>query len=134
MQAVEGMDRPLLVLDADWRLRYINPAGAAVLHRTVESLVGRDLWDEFPEAVGGPFEALYRQVRETGRSGGTEAWFAPLGKWFRADAFPTLRRAGGHLRRRDAAGAARRTSAPPPSRLARSPPKQPPWPRRRAAT
>ena len=83
------MDRPLFVVDADWRFRYINPAGAAALDRTVESLVGRGLWDEFPEAVGSPFEALYREVRETGRSGSTEAWFAPLGKWFRADAFLT---------------------------------------------
>jgi serine phosphatase RsbU (regulator of sigma subunit) len=89
VQAVESMDRPLFVLDADWRFRYINPAGAAALDRTVDSLVGRCLWDEFPEAIGGPFEALYREVRETGRSGSTEAWFAPLGKWFRADAFLT---------------------------------------------
>ena len=50
-------------------------------------LTGRVVWAEFPEAVGGPFETLYRAVRDTGRSGGTEAFFAPLGKWFRAEAF-----------------------------------------------
>ena len=60
------MDRPLFVVDTDWRFRYINPAGAAALERTVESLVGRALWDEFPRAVGSPFEALYREVRDTG--------------------------------------------------------------------
>ena len=89
LQAVEGMERPLFVLDADWRFRYINPAGARVLDRTVEGLLGRDVWAEFPEAVGGPFEQLYRGVRETGLTAGTEAWFGPLGKWFRADAFLT---------------------------------------------
>ncbi|MGY1707721.1 SpoIIE family protein phosphatase [Geodermatophilus sp. SYSU D00697] len=88
-QAVEGMDRPLFVLGADWRFRYVNPAGARVLDRTVAELVGREIWAEFPEAVGGPFEELYRRVRETGESGTTEAWFGPLGKWFRADAFLT---------------------------------------------
>ena len=41
LQAVEGMDRPLFVLDEDWRFSYINPAGAAVLGRTVDELVGR---------------------------------------------------------------------------------------------
>ena len=40
MEAVEGMDRPLLVLDEDWRFRYINPAGAAVLERTTPDLAG----------------------------------------------------------------------------------------------
>ncbi|MCZ2858899.1 SpoIIE family protein phosphatase [Blastococcus sp. VKM Ac-2987] len=89
LQAVEGMDRPMFVLDAGWRFSYVNPAGARVLDRRTPDLLGRDIWAEFPEAVGGPFEALYRQVRRTGESGGTEAWFAPLGRWFRADAFLT---------------------------------------------
>src|SRR5215218_11420047 len=89
LQAVEGMERPLFVLDDDWRFRYINPAGARVLDRTVGSLLGREIWLEFPQALGGPFEELYRGVRATGVTAGTEAWFAPLGKWFRADAFLT---------------------------------------------
>src|SRR5215218_7334163 len=89
LQAVEGMERPLFVLDDDWRFRYINPAGARVLDRTVGSLLGREIWLEFPQALGGPFEELYRGVRATGVTAGTEAWFAPLAKWFRADAFLT---------------------------------------------
>src|SRR3954447_26126972 len=89
VQAVEGMERPLFVLDDDWRFRYVNPAGARVLDRTVEQIVGRGIWVEFPEAVGGPFEELYRRVRDTGVAGSTEAWFEPLGKWFEADAFLT---------------------------------------------
>ncbi|MGY1729183.1 SpoIIE family protein phosphatase [Geodermatophilus sp. SYSU D01062] len=89
VQAVEGMDRPLLVLDDGWRFRYVNPAGAAVLEHTVAGLQGRGIWEVFPEGLGGPFEELYRHVRETGESGSTEAFFAPLGRWFRADAFLT---------------------------------------------
>ena len=89
LQAVEGMERALLVIDEQWRFRYINPAGARVLDHTVEELVDRNVWTMFPEAVGGPFEELYTRVVRTGESGSTEAWFAPLGKWFRADAFLT---------------------------------------------
>ncbi|MGY1744737.1 SpoIIE family protein phosphatase [Blastococcus sp. SYSU D00695] len=89
VQAVEGMDRPLFVLDEDWRFTYVNPAGAAVLGRTVADLVGTGIWDEFPEAVGGPFDELYSAVRRSGESGSTVAWFAPLSAWFQADAFLT---------------------------------------------
>lgn len=89
VQAVDGMARPMFVLDADWRFSYINPAGARVLDRTVEGLLGREIWAEFPEAVGSPFEHTYRGVRTTGTPGATEAWFGPLEKWFRADAFLT---------------------------------------------
>jgi serine phosphatase RsbU (regulator of sigma subunit) len=89
VQALEGMERPLFVLDEFWRFSYINPAGARVLDRRVEGLLGREVWVEFPEALGGPFDELYRRVRDDGGSGSTEDWFAPLGKWFRADAFLT---------------------------------------------
>jgi serine phosphatase RsbU (regulator of sigma subunit) len=89
VQAVEGMERPLFVLDGDWLFRYMNAAGARVLDRTVGDLIGRHIWAEFPDAVGSTFEELYRDVRESGRSGSTEAWFEPLGRWFRADAFLT---------------------------------------------
>ena len=92
VQAVEGMERPLFVLDEDWRFSYVNPAGAAVLGRSVAGLVGHGIWTEFPEAVGGPFQQLYSRVRETGEAGTTEAFSAPLDRWFRADAF--LTRAG----------------------------------------
>ena len=69
VQAVEGMLRPMFVLDDAWRFAYVNPAGAQVLGRTVEDLLGRDIWAEFPEAVGGPFDQLYREVRRTGEAG-----------------------------------------------------------------
>jgi serine phosphatase RsbU (regulator of sigma subunit) len=89
VSAVEGMQRPLFVLDREWRFAYVNPAGAAVLRRDVAGLTGRVVWEEFPEAVGGPFEEVLRQVSETGAPGTAEAFYAPLDTWFRADAFLT---------------------------------------------
>src|SRR3954468_15180989 len=88
LQAVEGMERPLFVLDKQWCFRYVNPAGARVLDRSVDYMLGRNIWTEFPEAVGSPFEELYTRVRVSGVSGSTESWFGPLGKWFRARCFP----------------------------------------------
>jgi serine phosphatase RsbU (regulator of sigma subunit) len=89
MSAVEGMARPLFVLDPQWRFSYINPAGAHLLDRTVEDLTGAVVWEEFPEAVGSPFEDHYRRVARTGVPAGFEAWFDPLGIWFQVDAFRT---------------------------------------------
>src|SRR5690349_9721512 len=89
LQAVEGMERPLFVLDEDWRFRYVNPAGAALLDRSVESMVGHDVWEEFPEAVGTPFESHYRHVASTGEPASFEAWFDPLQILFQVDAFRT---------------------------------------------
>jgi PAS domain S-box-containing protein len=89
LRAVEGMERPLFVLGEDWRFRYVNPAGAALLGRTVETMVGRVVWEEFPEAVDTPFELNYRRVAATGEPASFEAWFEPLLIWFQVDAFRT---------------------------------------------
>jgi serine phosphatase RsbU (regulator of sigma subunit) len=87
--AVEGMARPLFVLDEKWRFSYMNPAGAELLGTTVDALVGQVLWDMYPETVDSPFEANYRRVGETGVPASFEAWFAPLQIWFQVDAFRT---------------------------------------------
>ena len=89
LQAVEGMERPLFVLDEGWRFRYVNPAGATLLSRTVDSMVGRIIWEEFPEAIDTPFELNYRRVAATGEPACFEAWFEPLQIWFQVDAFRT---------------------------------------------
>jgi PAS domain S-box-containing protein len=89
VQAVDGMDRPLFVLDEAWRFRYVNPAGAALLGRTVDGMVGRVIWEEFPEAIDGPFELNYRRVVATGQPASFEAWFEPRSLWFQVNAFRT---------------------------------------------
>ena len=90
LQAVEGMERPLFVLDDGLAVPLHQPGRCARARpHGRDARRPRASGTEFPEAVGGPFEELYRRVRANGRSGSTEAWFAPLGKWFRADAFLT---------------------------------------------
>jgi serine phosphatase RsbU (regulator of sigma subunit) len=89
LQAVEGMARPLFVLDDDWRFSYMNPAGAALLGEQVDDVVGRIIWEKYPQAVNSPFEENYRRVVATGRPASFEAWFEPLQIWFQVDAFRT---------------------------------------------
>jgi serine phosphatase RsbU (regulator of sigma subunit) len=89
VRAVEGMARPLFVLDDQWRFSYMNPSGAALLGETVGSVVGRVVWEAYPEAVDSPFERHYREVAATGVPASFEAWFEPLQIWFQVDAFRT---------------------------------------------
>jgi serine phosphatase RsbU (regulator of sigma subunit) len=89
LQAVEGMGRPLFVLDDDWRFSYMNPAGATLLGETVDALVGLVIWEKYPDTVDSPFELNYRRVAETGEPASFEAWYDPLRIWFQVDAFRT---------------------------------------------
>ncbi len=86
---LESMSDAFLVLDASWRLTYVNPAAARVWGRDRAELVGRDLWTALPEVAGSEdAHAMQRAMRERA----TVAWEAssPVhGRRLAARAYPT---------------------------------------------
>jgi two-component system cell cycle sensor histidine kinase/response regulator CckA len=49
-------------LDPDWKFTYLNPEAEVLLRRKRDELVGKELWQEFPELQGTLFEQNYRRV------------------------------------------------------------------------
>jgi diguanylate cyclase (GGDEF)-like protein/PAS domain S-box-containing protein len=85
---LESISDGCFSLDRDMNFTYVNPRGAAWLERTPEELVGRHIWDAFPEAVGGPFHQTYQRALERQEFVSCEAFYAPLGIWLEARAYP----------------------------------------------
>jgi PAS domain S-box-containing protein len=59
-EILESIADPFVVQDAEWRFRYINEKAAEVFDRSGRgghALIGRVLWDVYPEIVGTPIEA-----------------------------------------------------------------------------
>lgn len=77
------------VLDRDWRITYVNPAALAMLRRDEAELVGHIFWDAFPGTRGSIFEDNYVTAMERGEVRRFEAFYPPMGIWFRASAFPS---------------------------------------------
>jgi signal transduction histidine kinase len=76
------------LLDRDWRFTYVNAAAEPLLQTTADALVGRTLWEAFPDVAGSVFEGPYREAMATGRPTSAEAYFAPLGTWFDVRSYP----------------------------------------------
>ncbi len=76
-------------LDEDWRFTHLNGAAERILHRSRSELLGRNIWEEFPEARGSAFERNYRTAREEVRALVFEAHYPPLAAWFEVRAFPS---------------------------------------------
>lgn len=76
-------------LDREWRCTYMNAKAGEWLNRSPAELIGRNLWDEFPEAVGSVFQETYYQAMHTQQYGQCEAFYAPLGRWIEARAYPS---------------------------------------------
>ena len=76
------------LLDRDWRFTDVNAAAEPLLQATAAALIGRTLWEAFPDLAGSVFEGPYREAMATGRVTSTEAYFAPLGTWFDVRTYP----------------------------------------------
>jgi PAS domain S-box-containing protein len=79
----------VLVVDGDWRITYLNPAGAAVVGYSADELIGADYWASFPANVDNEFGRAYREAVATGRPCVVEAFYPhPLDAWFEVHAVP----------------------------------------------
>ena len=88
VQALDRLTDGIMVLGADWRVRYINEPAGAMLGRRHSELLGKNIWSEFPEAVGGPFHLAYQDALNTGHEGRLVEYYAPLERWFEIRTFP----------------------------------------------
>lgn len=88
-QTLEHISDAFLLLDADWRCAFLNGQGETLLQRKREDLLGQNIWDEFPEAVGGTFQMEYERAVATNEAVRFQEYFAPLDAWFEVNAYPT---------------------------------------------
>lgn len=63
---LEAMPTALFMLDTDWRFTYLNVQAEKLLGFAREEILGQQLWQVFPEAVGSEYELRYRTAVQTG--------------------------------------------------------------------
>jgi PAS domain S-box-containing protein len=85
---LEGLFEGFLALDDDWRVTYVNAAAEQIIGRKRDELLGRTWQQAFPEAVGGPMEALYRRVLASRTAEQMELYYEHYGRWFEVNARP----------------------------------------------
>jgi PAS domain S-box-containing protein len=85
---LESVTDAFFALDAEWRFTYLNPQAEPLLWRTRDSLLGRVIWDEFPDSAGTVFEREYRRVARERVVRTFEAYYPPLKSWFEVHAYP----------------------------------------------
>jgi PAS domain S-box-containing protein len=79
----------VFAVDRDWRFTYVNDRAEGLLDRSEGELLGRDLWDVFPEAVGTRFQDAYEEAMATQESVTFEEYYPPMATWFEVQAYPS---------------------------------------------
>ena len=86
---LESITDAFFTLDRSWRFTFLNSEAERLLERSADELLGTEVWEAFPDAVGSPFEACYREAVATLQTGKLEAFFPPLDRWFSVRAYPS---------------------------------------------
>ncbi|HEX6315807.1 MAG TPA: ATP-binding protein [Gemmatimonadaceae bacterium] len=88
MATLESIADGFVTLDRDWRYRYVNAEAARLLGKTPADLIGRSIWDLFPETVESTaYRALHR-VADTRTRVEFEDYNPALERWFANRAYP----------------------------------------------
>jgi diguanylate cyclase (GGDEF)-like protein/PAS domain S-box-containing protein len=86
---LEAMADTFYTLDRQWRFTYLNEAAERLLRRSRHELLGKVLWDVFPDLAGTHFGAQYEFAMERRQPLAFEEYYAPLQAWKDVRIFPT---------------------------------------------
>lgn len=89
LNTVESITDAFFTLDRAWTFTYVNGEAERVLQRPRADLLGRCIWDEFPQALGSPFEAGYKRAMNDRVAAQFEAFYPPLQCWVDVRAYPS---------------------------------------------
>lgn len=76
-------------LDNNWCYTFVNTVAAEFAGRTRESLIGKHIWTEFPEAVNKSFYHAFHKAKETQETLYFEDYYEPLEKWVENRIYPS---------------------------------------------
>ena len=75
-------------LDRNFRYTYVNDKVAALAGMPKESLIGRVIWDIFPDAKGSEFYKRCLRAMETRQPDHFEIFYKPWGRWLETRIYP----------------------------------------------
>ncbi|WP_052050934.1 PAS domain-containing protein [Leptolyngbya sp. KIOST-1] len=84
----ERINDGIVALDRDGCFTYINHRAAQTLGRDPAALLGRQLWEMFPEVVGEPFYYAFQRAIAQQQPVYQDQFYAPFDRWFENRIYP----------------------------------------------
>ncbi len=79
---IERIGSGFMIVNPQWCCTYVNRAGESILHKQREELLGKNIWEVFPEMVGTLFWKTCYQATDTQTVMDVETIYPPTGQWF----------------------------------------------------
>ncbi|WP_187262673.1 PAS domain S-box protein [Pontibacter beigongshangensis] len=85
----ESITNAFFTLNKNWEFTHVNTEFEQILGISRQECLGQNIWDLFPEEVGGEFYRQYHKAVETAETAHFEAFLEKKGKWLEATAYPS---------------------------------------------
>ncbi|HEY9874347.1 MAG TPA: PAS domain S-box protein, partial [Candidatus Obscuribacterales bacterium] len=85
---LESITDGFFALDKEWRFTYLNQQAERFFRRTREELIGKNVWDEFPEAVDYQSYQQYHKAVSEQINVFFEEFYAAINTWVEIHAYP----------------------------------------------
>lgn len=84
---LDSLSDGFMSIDRSWRFTYLNHTAERYLQQDRQNLLGRDIWQCYPDLIGSGYYRVYHQTAATGQPGRHTDYYAPLDTWFEARSF-----------------------------------------------
>jgi PAS domain S-box-containing protein len=87
-ETLERVSDAVFSLNADFEFTYVNRRAQDVLDSDADALLGTELWEAFPEAVGTVTQAEFEHALDTQEERAFERYNEQLDRWFAVRVYP----------------------------------------------
>lgn len=89
-ETLEAVSDLFAAFDRNWKYTYINSKAAAFTHQTPQELIGKNIWDLFPQAIGGRFYCELHEAVATQTIRTFQEIYPESGRCYEHRAYPHL--------------------------------------------
>ncbi|MCL1464562.1 ATP-binding protein [Argonema galeatum] len=86
---LESIGDGFVAFDREWRYTYLNKKATELIRKSQEELLGKSIWEVFPDAIGSKYYTELHRARAEQIPVHFEYYYPPLDSWFENDAYPT---------------------------------------------
>lgn len=86
-EMLDSLSDGFMSLDKSWRFTYLNDTAERYLRQERKNLLGREIWQCYPDLIDSGYYRTYRQTAATGLPGCHTDYYPPLDTWFEARSF-----------------------------------------------
>jgi len=88
-EVLSSISDAFYAMDTNWNFTYFNKEAERLLQKRASEVLGKNMWELFPAAVGTSLEAAYKQVIVNNKSNSFEYLFPGDNEWYEVNAYPS---------------------------------------------